>query len=684
MAEIELDPATDTPTKPKKGGKGARASIQVSDIPMDPEKASDMMAAASGSRRRGGVGGGSSDERASLQRFSRAVKDPNNKIVATRQQPPVMSDGTALGDTYDISTHESLTEEEIKRDIAEARGARKWILRVYDPDDNIVASRSITVGGEIRLDPMLEIGEHVQEEEMNPGEQLTEEELLEQTLARDPQVIKAQRDLRLKQIANEQEEEEAKSAELRARRVAAEKAAKGEGENGNGHKRHRDEEDDEDSKLLKAIEAANAPLKEANAALQRRLDDAERRSSEKESKAEQQRMIEAQTGPLKDMLAAQKTAMDQMMAKLNAPPPTGPTTDAILAKLDAMKSEIKGDTKDQIMTVVTQLTSKIDTVATTMNAFMSKSNDPATTALIALATKGGQGGTAEKDPWSGLERALKALQSLKSVAGMDQATVNPPDFPSYLVEKMAETTPTVLEFFKEQRGAVPTKEEIEKMMRAAAMNMYKGLNETMQKELQAAFERIRTGQAPAIQQTQPGAPAAAVAPPGPEVTVQAAPQGAAPSVVAFPGGAASATPAAPAASAPASGVTITPDQLFQSLNADDRKEYSKRVNFVLNGLAREMELGIQAMGWPEQAQLQLPKAIIDQLVEATKDSDIYDIVKNYADQKVLDKIWGYLSESHKNHEWYQGWLAQGINWIKEANGVEIVEEGEPPVVEDGR
>jgi hypothetical protein len=689
MAELETDPETDTERPKKKGGKGARASIQVNDIPMDAEKATDMMAAASGGRRRGG-GGTAGEDRASLQRFSRAVKDPNNKIIATRQQPPVTDEGVALGDTYDIATHEDQSEEEIRRDIAEARGGRKWIVRVYDPDNQIIACRSVTVGGQPRLDPMFGNGD-LQEEPMEPQTELSEQELLEQTLARDPEIMKAQKNLRLRQLQNEQEEEEAKAAELRARRVAAEKAMKGEGENGhsngNGRKHRRDEnEEDEDDRLMKVIEASNAPLKEANAALQRRLDEAERRNSEKESKAEQQRMIEAQTGPLKDMLAAQKTAMDQMMAKLNAPPPTGPTTDAILAKLDAMKVEIKGDTKDQIMAVVTQLTSKIDTVATTLNTFMAKGSDPATNALIALATSGNKGGAAPVDPYAGLERALKALQNLKSLT--TQETVAPPDFPSYLVEKVAETTPEVLNFFKEQRGAVPTKEEIEKMMRGAATKMYEGLDASWKNRMQEEFARLRQQQGlPAAAPAPAASPTGTPAPSAPQVTVQptSAP-GAAPSVVAFPGSAApaaqapAAAPAAPAAAVP--DAPLTPDQLFQSLSAENKAEFSKRVNHVLGGLAREMELGIQAMGWPEQAQSHLPKAIIDQIVEATKDSDIHDIVKHYAKPELTDKIWGYLSPSNKNHEWYQGWLAQGINWIKEANGVEIVEEGEPPVVED--
>ena len=686
MAELETDPETDTerPPKGKKGGKGARASIQVNDIPMDPEKATDMMAAASGRRR--GASGSAGEDRASLQRFSRAIKDPNNKIMATRQQPPVTASGEALGDTYDIATHEGQSEEEIKRDIAEARGGRKWIVRVYDPDDAIIASRSVTVGGEPRLDPMFGNGD-LQEETMQPQqEELTEAELLEQTLARDPDVIKAQKNLRLKQLQNDQEEEEAKSAELRARRAAAEKLTKGEGENGNGHgrkHRHDEEDKDEDDRLLKMIETSNAPLKEANARMERELAEEKRKNAEKESKEDRRRELEAMTAPLRAAQEATQKSLEAITAKLNAPPPTGPTTDAILAKLDAMKVEIKGDTKDQIMTVVNALTSKIDTVATTLNTFMAKGSDPATNALIALATSGNKGGAAPVDPYAGLERALKALQNLKSLTTSE--TVSPPDFPSYLVEKVAETTPEVLNFFKEQRGAVPTKEEIEKMMRGAATKMYEGLDASWKNRMQEEFARLRQQQGLPPAALPAASPAGTPAPAAPQVTVQptSAP-GAAPSVVAFPGSAAPAapapTPAVPAATVP--DAALTPDQLYASLSAENKAEFSKRVNHVLGGLAREMELGIQAMGWPEQAQSHLPKAIIDQIVEATKDSDIHDIVKNYAKPELTDKIWGYLSPSNKNHEWYQGWLAQGINWIKEANGVEIVEEGEPPVVED--
>jgi hypothetical protein len=637
-----------------------------------------VLGAASG-RRRGG--GAAAPSKADAQKFSRAVRDPNNKIIATRQQPPTLQDGTALGDTYEIPTHETQSEQGIKRDISEARGGRTWILRVYDPEDNIIASKAIEVPGLPRLDPMMAGLDNLSEEEtgMQTEQDLTEEELLEQTLARDPDIIKARKNLRLKQLKNEEEEEEAKSSELRARRVAAERAIKGEtGENGNGngHKKH----DDDKSELMKAIEAANAPLREANSALQKRLDDSERRSSERESKAERRQELEAMTKPLADAQANTQKMLEQFMSKMGAPP-SGPTPAEILSKMEAMETRIKADAKDQITnainTVSATFTGKVENLQTLITTMKGKGDDPAVTALISLAT-GGKGGAADKDPFSQVDKLLTVLNKLKETTSSGDG--GPPDFPSYLVEKVAETTPEVLNFFKEQRGAIPTKEDIEKMMRNAAMKMYEGLDASMKKEL----AQIRVNPNAAVQniQQQPNpAPAAGPAPaPASVGPTSAAPT---PGVADFPGGTAPAPAATPAADAtPTTGV-ITPDKLYASLGANDRAEYKKRIDWVLNGLLSEMRVGVREMKWPEKAHGNLPKAVIDQLVESQKDTDIYDIVKHYADQKILDAIWEFLKPSHPQHEWYQGWLADGVNWIKQAEGVELVEpEGEEPVVED--
>lgn len=682
-ADLQLEDDQRPPRNPSRK-KGARASIQVSDIELEGQKAADVLQAASGGGgRRSRDADGNVEDRQAAQRFSKAVKDPINKIIAARSSPSAMPDGTALGDTLEIATHEGQSEEEIKRDIAEARGGKKWIVRVYNPEDRIIASKSVIVGGAPKLDPMLDI-DLPQEEDpgMEQGQALTEEELLEQTLARDPEIIKARKNLRLKQLKNEEEEEEAKAAELRARRVAAERAIKGEtGENGNGHGKngkHRDEDDDDD-RLLKAIDAANAPLKEANAALQRRLEEAERKNAEKESRAERRQELEAMMGPLKTSQESQQRTLDQLMQKLNAPP-AGPTSNDLLARLDAIKAEIKSDTKEQINAITASLTEKIGGVAATLNTFMSKSNDPATNALIALATKGNGSGGAAPDPFVGLERAMGVMVKMKTMTGMESQTT-PPDFPSYLVEKMAEMTPEVLNFFKE-RGSLPTKEEVNAQMKTAAMKMYENLDASMKQALDEGFKRLQASRGLAAP-----APGPAPAPmPMPEVTQVPASHGAQPGVVSFPGTAPAPAPSAtPTPTATAQG-PVTPAQLFQALNETDRKEYAKRVNWVLNGMLSEMKLGIREMHWPEKAHGNLPKPIVEQIVEASSDTDIYNIVKPYADPAVLSQIWAYLSPSNKQSDWYQDWLASGINWIKQAEGVELVEppSSEEPGVEDAQ
>lgn len=689
MADPEVEP--EVGHRPKGPKKGARASIQVDDIPVGSEEAAEVLEAASGaSRRRGGVK--PADTRES-QRFSRAIRDPNNKIMATRTAPPMLQDGTALGDTYEVATHESQNEAEIKREISEARGGRRWVLRVFDPDDKIIASKSMDVPGFPRLDPMMVGLEDAQPEEtMQTEEELTEDEILERAISRDPEVVKAKKNLALVRIKNEQEEEEVKSAELRSRRVQVERALKGEGENGsngggNGSRKHRghsEEEEAEDERLKKILEAQIGPLKQANENLQKQLDEEKRRNTDKESREERRRELESVSNPLKSANDALQKQVEQILAKLNAPPvQTGPTSEAILAKLDSMKNEIKSDTKDQILTVVSSLTSKIDTVATTLNTYMAKGSDPATSALISLATNGSKGGAAPVDPYQGLERALNALQKLKTVT--DPASAGPADFPSFLVEKMAETTPEVLNFFREQRNAAPTKEDIEKMMRGAAMKMYENLNASMKQELQIGFDRSR-GNAPAQGLPQGGqgpAPAPAIPAPAPVGPTVSAPAGPQPNVVSFPGAAVpAATPTAPAPAAPAAAGPLTPEALHQSLDAGTRAEYSKRINWLLGGMLEEMKIGAREMKWPEMAHNNLPRPIIEQLVQATTDEDVAKIVKPYGDPKLLDSIWAYLGPANKNSEWYQDWLGSGIDWIKQAEGIEIVQPGEEPVVED--
>jgi len=698
MAGAEAAEHEAPPAKEKKGGKGARASIQVDDIALDPEKAAGVLDAASG-RRRGGAGDDRGGDRAAAQRFSKAIRDPNNRIIATRIQPQTTRDGSPLGDTLELHAHEAQTEDELKRDIQDARGGKKWIVRVYGPDDpeRAIASRAMMIHGEPMLDPMsLEVDPRGGGHEMEVEQELSPEEALEDHLAKDSEIIKARKRLALLRIESEEEEEQAKLAERRARRALADREAKGEdaGGNGNGKSRHRDE-GEEDDHLKKVLDAQLGPMRQMNEQLQKDLAEEKRRNADKESRDERRRELEAMMAPLKASQEATQRTLDEFIRGQANKAPTGPSQEYIGQQLATLKSDLQNNFTQQVTAAVNGvregLTAKLDTLMQTVNFMARTSKDPATQALISLATKGGTGGAADKDPFANLGKALEMVMKIQGMTG-GNSTTTPPDFPSYLVEKMAEMTPEVLNFFRDARNAAPNKEEIDQKMRNAALQMYNQLNDSMKKELQDGFARIqqnRGGQQPVLpqgsvvnvpQSTPPPVPAPAAGPA--PVSVAPTAPAAAPAPVAFPNSSARPADAGASASAPA-GAPVTPDQLYASLPQKDRDEYAKRVNWVLGGLLNEMKLGIREMQWPAKAHGNLPKAIIDQIVEVSSDEMLHAVVKPWADPNVLAEIWKYLTPSHPQSEWYQEWLAQGVTWIKKAEGFEIEEEQpEAPVTED--
>jgi hypothetical protein len=115
------------------------------------------------------------------------------------------------------------------------------------------------------------------------------------------------------------------------------------------------------------------------------------------------------------------------------------------------------------------------------------------------------------------------------------------------------------------------------------------------------------------------------------------------------------------------------------LSPQAHAEYKKRVDWVLKGMIHEAELGIMQMQWPEKAYGNLPKAIVDKLVEAETDAQVHEAVKDYADPELLKRMWTFLEDAHPQHEWYREWLATGINWIKRASGAIVEDE---PVTDD--
>lgn len=625
-------------------------------------------------------------------KFERAIRDLSNRIVATRVQPTTMDDGTVLGDEYELRTHENLTESEIKQDIAQARGGRKWHVRVLDPDDNVVSAKMLLVPGEPKLDPMMAsldpsippitpVGRRGAMEPFSPAVDPGEE--IAQKIAQDPDIINREKELRLLELQQRKEEKEAELAEARARRAEAERRAKGEHQ-GNGSPNL-------EEKLAKAIADATAPLKEQNQALQKALEEERRLRSERDIKIDTQRMIESATAPIKAVL-------DTIQAKLQAPASSGPSMTDILAKLDAVKAEIKLETERQINSTLQALTSKYD--AQFQNIITQLSNianrhghggdyvaREAVGALRDIATKGPGGAPA--DPFTMVEKTISLVKNVGSLTGT-LGTATPTDFPSFLVEKLTSLAPDVMNFIesRQREGAAVTKEMVENRMKELGLKMWQELDATVKREIQSGFQRL--AQARQVHQVQPvsGAPTSATVvppaaqtrpmgppPPGIVQSVQTPSSASpAPAPVAFQG-ASTQTPQ----TQPAPITTPAPSAAPPAATNPLQDQYRKRVNAVLKMIHHEIQLGVQGMQWPQKAFEWLPKDILDRIVAAGTDSELYEIVKPWGDPALMEAIWAYLRETNPQHAWYREWMSNGINWLKEACGAAPVEE---PVVED--
>lgn len=682
MADEEEDPdlgSTTTTKAPKKSGgkkgRGARATLTVDgDVP--PGTVDRVLRASGGE---GGPGGepGAAPVRVS---FERAIKNSEYRIVAKRVTPQTLPDGTPLGDEYELMPHDGLSLSEIKQDISTARGGKKWIVRVLDFDDKVVVAQSIVVGGDARQDPLLDEmaggsrGGHMPGE-YPPGYTGTEEE---DPIEADKDVIAAKKQERILEIQARQEVRRAELEEAQQRR----RVASGDTTANNGHGK----EPDLAAEIAKAVEAANAPLKEQLAEYKRKEEDRQQRDDSKQ-------MMEGQTGPLKAMLESQQKTLEALTTKLNEPPKTNEKP--IADQLDLLKRDLKDDTNNHVDQVVNgikgELTGKIDALTNLVNSLMTRAPQDggmakeAVTALTQIATKGGPAGGPVEAPFQMMRGAITAMKELAETRTIltSETTTNPPDFPSYLVEKASEAVPQVLNFIERKAAAGPggvAKEEVEKMMQGLGMKMWEGLDKTIKTEVRNAYAARRGQPAPGLPAPQAGAPPGAGAAPPPAqgpapptgAPVAAAP-GPAPAVVDFPGGA----PAAP------SGGTTAATPGAKPLD----EQYRGRVKFVLSHLLNEMQLGVLEMHWPEQAMGTLPKDIREKLVEAKDDQEVYAAIEPWGDKLLLDKIWAYLREEHPQHEWYRNWLAQGINWIKEASGAKLAPEsagveGEPPVVTD--
>lgn len=572
------------PPRRKKRGGGARARIEV-EGEAPPGMVEHVLQA--GTQKHGK---GNGTEEVSSQKFEKAIRDLQNRIVARRVAPASTEDGTMLGDEYEINPEPTLTEQAIKTDIAEARGGRRWYVCIYDQNENRVAAKTITVPGEPKLSPEMEtfgLSMRRGESPMDPLSPPVEEDV-ETMLQRDKDIIAQKKRIELLKLKQQQLELEA-------------------GSNGGAAA------DDDEQRLRRMLDEQTAPLRQQNEILQRQL-------AEKEADAKLQRSVEAAVAPM-------RAALD----KLTATPQT--TTSDLKSMLENMELRMKQDTKDRIdatlAAIKSELSGKIDGLTTLVNSNLShRGNDPATQALISLATKPGPGGS-DSDPLRTVERAMGIVKTAREMTGME-GPMGPVDLPTMIVEKLSEVVPQVMDFYKKE-GTVQ-KEQVEGKIKELGNQMYQALDQTIRNEIRAA----------AAQQGKP--------------------------VFVPPAGAPAPAPPAPAATPPPPAAPAQPNPF------DVGEAKKKRVNGVLKMLLHEIQIGAKVMSWPEKANEWLPKDILDTVVQANDDAALYNAIKPWGDPALLEQIWSYLRETNPQHEWYRGWVSNGINWLKE-EAVGVEEEG---------
>jgi len=603
--------------------------------------------------------------------FSKAIRNTEWRIFAERLSPRQMPDGTPLEDVLEVPSYDSITENDVKKEIQQARGGTRWIARVIDVEDNnrVIATKLYVIGGDPIQEPSSVKNDQSGGFQNRGGNGFPEDdgsESPEEAEARvaseieaDPQGREKKKQARIKELEIEamRQDVERMKAEAEMRRIREENKppdAKG------------------DDSMRRAIDEATRPLRESNEQLRKELD-AKRAADESE------RHLNSQLAPM-------KTAIDALIQKSNVPPQQGPSITELMGKLDTMKAEIKNDTTSQIAQALNNLSTKfeaqISNINTQLTAFMSRPQDGgalATAAVGALTQiaikKDDGGGSRHSDPIETTRNVLGLVKDVQEVTGggtKGEASM-PPDFPSFLVDRVTNLAPQVIEYLERKQGGPVSREELTAMFKDYGIKMYQELDGTIKREMRAGLQKVSGQPRPALQPVPalsaprpfnpapPGAPGAkmqpgipqAISPNAPPPSPEFPPPPSVPTVQ-FGGG----QPAPQPVAAPAPVAPMTAD-------ASIEKETGDRVNWVLGLLVREMKMGVQEMQWPDKAYGNLPKDIIDRIVTASTDKDIYDAISPYADPAIMETIFGYVSESNPQHDFYREWLIAGVKWIKE-------------------
>jgi hypothetical protein len=293
-----------------------------------------------------------------------------------------------------------------------------------------------------------------------------------------------------------------------------------------------------------------------------------------------------------------------------------------------------------------------------------------------------------------VENPMKeTIEIMQTLGALPKSDGEPRDFGTRVVDFAEKMAPKVFEYISEQReqGMEVTKQAVQNQMKIVAQKIANDVSQHAGKTIrQVATERGQLLPAPQHQQQVPQ--------PTPQPQGQTTYAPPSPPPAQPPQSALQPQPVQPPAPAPASQPQPAPspqpqpapsqggEEEEESLTVED--EMKDRVNATLEILEREMKLRPRNLEWPKFAWDNLPAVVLEQIIFANDEEDVYNAIKPYADQTLADRIWQLI----RSDQAAKDFIVSGINTIK-SWAVEVQEKqrqaiaqsgGQPPQPEQGQ
>lgn len=588
------------------------------------------------------------------QKFQDILRNPRNKIAAKRISPKTWQAGDKKYDCEDtVELPPPMTLEEIGQHLKENYGGKKWNVKVFDEDGEVLDAKNIDVPGNpiINADAMEQF-EVPSVEDLGLGGDDDD--------AQSP----VDREIETKQKEGKALELDEQNAKLRKR------IAELEGKS-NGHLKESSEE-----AAKKAIDAALASQQAKHDAEMKTF----REAQEKESM--ERRLTEG--------FNTQIAGLKELITKK---PDEGGGVRDVLSRIDTLKLEFNGNLKDtlgsykeatnqQINSLEKHFTAQVAALQQSITAQANHKPESPFKDVVPLITASIEKSSAGyKDVIGPLLAAMtqrneseaapppnplkETIELLQLTGAMQSPNSQPKDFGNRVVDFAEKMAPDVLRFVERERaeGRAVTETAIQNQLKLIAQKISKDVSEHAGKTIQQiAAQRGLPAPQPqpaqqqvVQQQVVQQQPVQQVAPnqipnqnPVGQITQEEQARYAR-------GNIRTEAPPPPHDEEPEAEETEEPDE-----DLSPEEEMSARVNDTLALLDREMVVRPKKITWTRFAWDNLPGDVCDKIVYANNDMDVYEAVKPFADEELANKIWNRIKAKPDAKEF----IVAGINQIK--------------------